>query len=303
MPTWNEINREIDTLALPNATDVVRLKYLKQLSDRLGRPVISYYSGFLSKRDKDGRFHAECAISDLDMNGFMAAFHGLDRSRGLDLILHTPGGGVEAARAIIEYIYKMFEPSKVRAIVPQIAMSAGTMMACAAAEIILAKHSCLGPTDPQVRGFPAMGIINEVERAIKEIKKDQMMGLVWNQVFQKYPPAFISDCERSIEGAKTMVAGWLERNMLSSASSPGTAAAAVINGLMNYSETTEHGHHFLIDKCRDIGLRVAALEDDQALQEDVLSVHHAYMASFAKTNTLKIIDSSNGETWSVAGTA
>jgi len=298
MPAWNEINLEIDNLSAPNAHDIVRKKYLKAFSAKTGRPVISYYSGFLWKRDKEGRFHAECAISDLDMNGFMAVIHGLPRDKGLDLILHTPGGGIEATRGIVEYLYKMFGKD-LRVIVPHMAMSAGTMIACAARKILLGKHSCLGPTDPQIRGFAAMGILAEVDRAMEEIKAEPMKQILWQQVFAKYPPAFISDCERSVEGARTMVKDWLENNMLAAAGDPGEAAETVVSKLMDYNGTTEHSHHFLIDKCIEIGLDVEAIETDQEFQESILSVHHCYMASFARSNSLKIIDNSNDETWIV----
>lgn len=298
MPTWNQIKTEVEESQEENAADKIRQKYLALLSQHVGRPVIAYYSGFLSKGDKEGRFHVQCGITDLDMNGFMAVVHGLDRTKGLDLILHTPGGGIEAARGIVEYLYKMFG-SNLRTIVPHMAMSAGTMIACATHTILLGKHSCLGPTDPQIRGFAAMGILAEVDRALQEIRADPLKQILWQQVFSKYPPAFISDCERSVEGAKVMVREWLKHNMLSRSTNPAKAAEAVIDGLMNYSGTTEHSHHFLFDKCIEIGLNVLALESDQMLQEAVLSVHHAFMASFDQTDALKIIDNSNGGTWSI----
>jgi hypothetical protein len=71
---------------------------------------------------------------------------------------------------------------------------------------------------------------------------------------------------------------------------------------MDYSGTTEHSHHFLIDKCMEIGLNIEAIEADQELQERILSVHHCYMASFARSAAIKIIDNSNGQTWIVDGT-
>jgi ClpP class serine protease len=298
MPTWNEILAEVDQDGSPDAPDKIRKKYLATLSTRTGRPAIGYYSGFLSARQADGSFHPECAISDLDMNGMMAVVHGCERRSGLDLLLHTPGGGIEAARGLVEYLYKMFGLD-IRVIVPHMAMSSGTMIACASREILMAKHSCLGPTDPQIRGLPAMGILDEVDRAIEEIRSEPLKGIVWQQVFAKYPPAFISDCERSVQGARAMVKGWLKGNMLRSNDDPERAAEAIVEKLMDYKGTSEHGQHFLIDKCKDIGLNINSIEDDQALQEDILSVHHAYMATFAKTTAIKLIDNSSGGTWTV----
>jgi hypothetical protein len=181
------------------------------------------------------------------------------------------------------------------------AMSVGTMIACAAEEIVLGKHSCLGPTDPQLRGFPAMGVLAEVDRAIEEIKQEPIKQLIWQSVFAKYPPAFILDCERSVTGARAMVKHWLAANMLRDAADPDAAAEKVVASLMNYSETTEHGHHFLIDKCIEFGLKIKPLESDQGLQEDVLSVHHSYMASAVRTNALKFIDNSSKGSWNVTG--
>jgi hypothetical protein len=298
MPTWNEINEEIGRLTGPDPCDTVRQKYLGKLEALTGRAVIAYYSGFLQKRLPDGRTHPEAAITDLDINGLMATIHGLDRTRGLDLILHTPGGGIEATRSIVSYLNKQFGLN-VRAIVPHMAMSAGTMIACACNEIVLAKHSCLGPTDPQVRGLPALGILAEVERAIEEIKAEPLKQLVWQQIFSKYPPAFILDCERSVSGSKKLVQAWLRSNMFLRDASRSQKAKRVVSGLTNYKKTTEHGHHFTFDKCRSLGLKVKLLEDDQAAQEAVLSVHHSFVATFARTPLIKIIENAHGQRWVV----
>jgi ClpP class serine protease len=67
-------------------------------------------------------------ITDEDKNGFMMAVHKLDRTKGLDLFLHTPGGSISSTQSIVDYLHKMFGKN-IRAIVPQIAMSAGTMIA------------------------------------------------------------------------------------------------------------------------------------------------------------------------------
>jgi hypothetical protein len=53
----------------------------------------------------------------------------------------------------------------IRAIVPQIAMSAGTMIACSCREIVMGKHSSLGPVDPAFNGIPAIGVLEEIKKA------------------------------------------------------------------------------------------------------------------------------------------
>ncbi|MFT4522935.1 MAG: ClpP class serine protease [Bacteroidia bacterium] len=127
MPNWNEVLLEIqeEHNANPNesALDKVRRKYLKQVSDLTGRNVIAYYSGCLQKPKSP-----DTAVNDKDKSGFMLAIHKLYKSKGLDLILHTPGGDLAATESVVDYLYSMFGLD-IRVIVPQISMSAGTMIA------------------------------------------------------------------------------------------------------------------------------------------------------------------------------
>jgi ClpP class serine protease len=67
----------------------------------------------------------------------------------------------------------------IRAIIPQIAMSAGTMIACACREILMGKQSSLGPIDPQIGGLAAHGVIEEFTNAQKEVLKNQVLGILW----------------------------------------------------------------------------------------------------------------------------
>ena len=104
----------------------------------------------------------------------MEVSYGLESDDGLDLILHSPGGSPEAAEAIVSYLRSRF--TNIPVIVPQLAMSAATMIACAANEIVLGKHSSLGPTDPQIliptslgiRAVPAQAVLDQFDRAQME---------------------------------------------------------------------------------------------------------------------------------------
>ena len=129
MPSWHGILYEISESG--STYDVIRRKYLKKLHEKTGRNIIIYYSGWLQKPGLPG-----VEVNDNDKNGFMTVIHDLDRSKGLDLILHTPGGESAATESLIDYLSSMFG-TDIRAIIPQLAMSAGTMLACASKEIIV----------------------------------------------------------------------------------------------------------------------------------------------------------------------
>lgn len=49
-----------------------------------------------------------------------------------------------------------------------------------------------------------------------------------------------------------------------------------------------------MERCREIGLKVDALEDNHKLQDAVLTVHHACVHTLSGTNAFKIIENQEG---------
>jgi hypothetical protein len=294
MPNWNqilgEIHNEVAThsVAAQQAIDTIRRKYLRALSEHTKRNTIAYYSGFLSK---PGIFGID--INDEDKNGLMMAIHGLDRNLGLDLMLHTPGGSIAAAESIVDYLKRMFGKN-IRAIVPQIAMSAGTMIACACNKILMGKQSNLGPVDPQLRGIPAAGVIEEFKKAYEEIKQDPQKVQVWQFIIQQYTPSFLGQCENGISWAKDFVKSELEANMLHKRPDKTALAEKIVTALTDFEGNKAHDRHIHFDECQAIGLEVELLEDEQTLQDLVLTVHHCYMHSLMNTSAFKMIENQNG---------
>lgn len=290
MPSWNQVLEEIKRSKRVDALDEVRRKYLRKLSKLTGRNTIAYYSGWLQKPGV-----GSASIIDDDKNGFMATIHKLDRDKGLDLILHTPGGDTAATESIVNYLHKMFGIN-MRAIVPQIAMSAGTMMACACDAIIMGKQSNIGPIDPQFGGIPAQGVISEFKKALEEIKKDPATIPVWQVIVGKYHPTFIEECSNAIDMSAAMVKQWLCESMFREDKEAGMKAQGIVNYLMNHKDTKTHARHIHIDEAREIGLNIKSLEEDfsKDFQDTVLTIHHSYMHTFGHSNSIKIVENQLG---------
>jgi len=290
MPNWNEILNEVQGLSA--SFDIVRKRYAKALFDLTGRNTIFYYSGWLAK--PDARF---TDITDLDMEGFMNSVNGLDCSLGLDLVLHTPGGDITATEAIVKYLRSKFDIN-IRIIVPQLAMSAGTMIACAGAEIIMGRQSSLGPIDPQLYGIPAFNILREYEDAKKDLLEHPENANYWSIRMQSLKPAIIQFCFNAVSLSSELTKNWLKTGMF--ANKPldnGFVDGIVDNWLNENMESKIHGRHFSKDQCHDIGLTIIDLESNQALQDAVLSAHHAYSITLANTPVVKIIENHNGAAW------
>lgn len=261
-----------------------------QLHEKTGRNVIAYYSGGLQK-PRIGN----ADICDDDKNGLMATIHNLDRSKGLDLILHTPGGDIAATESIVDYLRRMFG-SDIRAVIPQIAMSAGTMIACSCKEIIMGKQSNIGPIDPQFGGIPAHGVLAEFKRALKEVSDDPKTIPIWQTMVAKYHPTFIGECQNAIDWSTEIVSSWLETNMFTGEADAKQRAAKVVEQLGSHEDTKTHARHIHIDEAKSFGLNIKSLESDfeDDFQDTVLTVHHSYMHTFSNSVCIRIVENHLG---------
>lgn len=292
MPAWNELLNE--TKAAGSTHDVIRRKYLRRLANYTKRNVIIYYSGWLQKAELLRQQGIGFGISDNDKAGFMSVIHKLQRVRGLDLLIHTPGGDMAATESLVDYLRQMFDDD-IRAIIPQIAMSGGTIMALGSNQIIMGKESNIGPIDPQFGSTAATGLIQEFERIRKEIKADAASALLWQPILSQVRPGFITECENAVKWARRIAERSLNEVLFKGARNKAERVQKVIDHLTDKKTTITHGRHIGIDEAKDLfGDKLVALEDDQRLQDLVLTVHHATVITLQATNAFKIIENHTG---------
>lgn len=226
----------------------------------------------------------------------MEAIHGLKGDK-LDLILHTGGGSAEATDAIVTYLRQKF--NEIRVFIPQAAMSAGTMFALAADEIVMGKHSFIGPIDPQfilntgagVQAVPAQAIIEQFKKAQKDCADNPKNLNSWLPMLSQYGPALLVQCQNQIDFGKDLVKNWLSNYMFKG--DDGNKAAEIAEFLSNHDNFKTHGKHINTEKAKEIGLKIIDLENDQDLQEKVLSVFHATMHTL-NTTAVKVVCNQNG---------
>jgi hypothetical protein len=300
MPTWGEILVELQTTpAVGRASpfDVVRRKYLNQLRAHTGRNVVLY----ATKWTQGGGDPALTSINAGDVQGFMEVMHGLNPTEGLDIVLHSPGGSAEATEAIVQYVRSKF--NDVRVIVPHAAMSAATMLACAANRVVMGKHSFLGPIDPQfilqsetgVRAFAAHAIIEQFRQAQKECSIDPKLLPSWLPILRMYGPALLVQCQLATKLSKTLVSQWLAQYMFAGLADAAQRADKVADTLADHGQFMSHGRFLGRDQIKNLDIVVDELEVDQDLQEAVLSVFHAATHCLNATATVKIIENHLGK--------
>lgn len=291
MSNWNDVLNELAG-SQKGPHDHYRLKALQRIHALTNRNILVYYSGWLQKSHVNG---IDFGINDADKTGFMTCSHGLDRSKGLDVILHTPGGDVAATESLIEYLHSLYD-GNIRVIVPQLAMSGGTLIALSSKEILMGRHSSLGPVDPQIGGMPAQGILEEFNLAADQIKADPNRIPLWQPIIAKYWPTLITSCQHAINWSDALLRQYLTACMFKDLPEAERNAKidAVANLLGNQSISKSHSRHISQDSAATVGLRITRLEDDQALQDAILTLHHALSITFTQTRAYKILENQAG---------
>jgi hypothetical protein len=289
MPNWSEVLGEIrkEQEQNPNANpfDTVRNRYLTKVSLKTGRNLIAYYSGWLQKPKS-----ADAIINDKDKSGLMLTIHRMDRTKGLDLILHTPGGDLAATESLVDYLRSMFG-NDIRVIIPQIAMSAGTMIALSAREVVMGKHSNLGPIDPQMGGLACQAILAEFEQAKADIRANPQSAALWQVIIGKYHPTLLGSCKQAIEWSEQMVSEWLSMNM---AQGDDAKRGRILQTFSDHEAQKSHARHISRDQCVRAGVTISELETDSTFQDLVLTTHHVFMHTFSNTTAIKIIENHMG---------
>lgn len=286
MPSWSEIfnnfqkNKESDRIPFLVKE---KQKYLDEISKCTNRNVITYYSGWMQKPTA-----ADVSINDKDINAFMEAVYKLDKSKGVDLILHTPGGDIAATEKIIDYLHSIFN-GDIRAIVPQMAMSAGSMIAVSCKEIMMGRQSCLGSFDPQIGGVACQSVLKEFEKAKEDILQNPHALGLWQVIFSKYNPTFLVTCEQATELSDDLADEILSKNFPDK-----NTRKNILKAFNNNTTTKVHSRHISKDKCKSVGLNIIDMEKDQHLQDMILSLHHCYMIYLESTAVTKIVENNIG---------
>ncbi len=310
MPTWGELLQELKILQESAAErpeefggqspfDVLRRKYLRALSKKTGRATIIYATAWME--NKEGLSAEALTINLGDIHGFMEAVSNVEE-RQVDLFLHSPGGSAEAAESIVEYLRTRFD--HIRVVVPVAAMSAATMVALGADEIVMGAHSQLGPIDPQFtiftpegpRSAPAQAIKDQFEMAKAECQ-DPTNIAAWLPIVRSYAPGLLAQCDHQRALAEELVHRWLGKYMFKDVDDPEEKARAAAAWFADFTAFRSHGRRVSRDDARAQGLNVTGLEEDGELQDAMLSVHHAIRHTLAGTGATKIVENHHGRAY------
>jgi hypothetical protein len=300
LPAWDDLLNEF--LAQPEVDRGPWLignihSSLRQVAALRGdRHVVMYGSAFLQKPAAPANM---TSITHEDLNGLMTAIYGMDWSRGLTILLHTPGGVTNAAETIVAYLRSKFDDIEV--IVPTLAMSAGTMIALATRRIVMGKQSQLGPIDPQMpyggRTVSARAVVEQFNQAHADILSNNDAAHVWAPVLAALGPSRLQEAQNALGYSEQMVANWLATGMLDGTQQAQQDGARIAEHFNDAQTHKSHGRRIDRDEARRQGVVIEDLEGSQDLQEAVLTAYHLMTLAFEQGASTKVIFTDHNRSW------
>lgn len=133
-----------------------------------------------------------------------------NRRDTLFVILDTPGGIVEVVERIVRVLRKHY--TEVKFIIPNSAMSAGTVLAMSGDAILMDYHSCLGPIDPQLERdgnlVPALSYLEQYQ-VLKEKSEKGALSTAEMVLLQKLDLAELRQFELARDLSISLLKEWL----------------------------------------------------------------------------------------------
>jgi len=136
-----------------------------------------------------------------------------NRKPRLVVLLETSGGYIEVVQRIVTVFRHHY--TTVDYVIPNYAMSAGTVLAMSGDAIYMDYFSVLGPIDPQVehdgRLIPALGYIAKYKELIDKSAKGKLTTAEITYLISKFDPAELYYYERAKELSNSLLKDWLVR--------------------------------------------------------------------------------------------
>jgi len=299
MTSWQDIQKQISEGRAPDKPagdfDGVRRAKYKLVSEVTGRSLLVYATAF--HNPIKAQIAAPFLTIDLsDKDGFYEIIRNI-KSKEVDVFVHSPGGSAEATESIVKMLRQRFET--IRFIVTGAAKSAATMLALSGNSILMDSSAELGPIDPQVRVrgrfSPAGSIIEQFDRAAKELKKDPSQLPVWIPILQEFAPSLLVECDNFIGLSKKLVTDWLTDYMFKGEKEAKKKAKKIADYLTDEKNTLSHARRIDAEQLQKLGTKIEILEEqDSKLQDAVRQLHLSIMATLDGTNAAKIFENSEG---------
>lgn len=129
------------------------------------------------------------------------------------VILETEGGSIETTERIAD-VFRHHYKGEVSFLVPNFAMSAGTILIMSGDRIFMDYYSVLGPIDPQVKGADgnyvlALGYLEKYKELVEKSVDGKLSAAEIAFLLDKFDPAQLHRIEQAREHSVDLLKRWL----------------------------------------------------------------------------------------------
>lgn len=245
-----------------NAARYQRQTIIKEIENETKRILLCFVGG------NDAPIHRN------DTVGFVDLLHNVHVGDKIDLMLHTVGGDIDVAEKLIKMVQaKVGATGDIRAIVPDFAKSAGTLMALGARMIVMSDSSELGAIDPQY--YLKDGLGNDIchsvprylaayelhEAGLKKDPDDPVAQLMLN----KFDPAIVQKFQTIRQRVREIAENLLKRR--------GKPFSKIASNLLNIDIWKSHNQMIGGEDAMEIGLDVEMVDADDPVWQKIWQLH------------------------------
>ena len=219
-------------------------------------------------------------------------------SKNVSIILGTSGGVAEVVEQMVKIIRYHYQ--EVFFIIPDAAMSAGTIFALSGDKIYMDYYSCLGPIDPQVLKDGKSVSVTGYLRQFEDIKLKSMSEGISPVEFALLNKLDFGELEFYSEAeklAKDLLVSWLPKYKFKDWDVQDTKKKAradeIAKKLGDNRHWHSHGRPIGIEKLREMKLRIDDFGENDSLNSAIVSYFSlmtSYMRDFKLQGIIQLKD-------------
>ncbi|MCC6464547.1 MAG: serine dehydrogenasease [Planctomycetes bacterium] len=229
-----------------------------------------------------------------------------DKRNRVAVVVDTLGGVVEIVERLVTVIRKHY--ADVTMVVPDKAMSAGTVFVMSADTIMMDYFSCLGPIDPQIRResrfIPAKSYLAQFEKLVKK-SEDGTLTNAEAILLQKLDLGELHSFQQAEELSLSLLKEWLAKYKFKDwkvTESKGqrvtdemrrARADQIATALMNQERWHSHSRPISMDVLiREVNLRIDDFGSDASKREAIRDYHRFLADYMGKLGALRVVHTS-----------
>lgn len=136
------------------------------------------------------------------------------KRENLLIVLETDGGSIETTERIVSVLRHHYPRGEISFLIPNRAMSAGTILVMSGDRILMDYYSVLGPIDPQIENasgawVPGLGYLEKYKEIIDKSARGDLSQAELAFLLDKFDPAQLHWLEQAREHGVDLLKQWL----------------------------------------------------------------------------------------------